>query len=148
MSNLAVSQVAWVWLVGGLLLCAGESLAPGIFLLWFGLAAIATGLVMFVLPLPLEWSLIVFGLFAIVTLLIGRRTYGSRNREGDRPFLNRRAEALIGQIFVLDQPIEAGEGRIRVNDSIWRIVGPDLPIGTRVRVTEIIEGGLLRVEAA
>ena len=36
------------------------------------------------------------------------------------------------------------EGRIRIDDSIWRVAGPDSPAGTRIRV-EAADGTLLRV---
>ena len=61
--------------------------------------------------------------------------------------LNRRGEALIGRIFQLDRPIVSGEGRIRVDDSVWRVVGPDLAMGAAVRVVRI-EGASLIVEPA
>lgn len=149
MSDLANSHAAWLWLVTGVLLCAGETFAPGVFLLWLGLAALATGLIGFTMTMSGAWSLILFGILAGTMMLIGRKVYGSRTsgRE-NRPFLNRRAEALIGRIFPLDQPIEAGLGRIRVNDTVWRVIGPDLPPGTPVKVVEIVEGALLRVEPA
>ncbi len=139
---------AWAWLVLGILLCAGETLAPGMFLLWIGLAAILTGLVLFIVPLGLAWSLIVFGIAAVVCVAVGRKFYGSVERGTDRPFLNRRAEALIGKTFILDEPIRDGFGRIRVNDSIWRVRGPNLPAGTQVRVDGLEDGVLLRVVQA
>jgi len=74
----------------------------------------------------------------------------TRNRDeegGGRPALNRRGQSLVGHIFTLDSPIEAGCGRIRVGDSFWRIVGPDAAAGTNVRVVRI-EGATLVVEAA
>jgi inner membrane protein len=43
----------WLWLAGGVLLLAAETMLPGVFLFWIGLAAIATGLALFVLPLSL-----------------------------------------------------------------------------------------------
>ena len=41
----------WFWLAAGILTCAAEALAPGMFLLWIGLAAIATGLTSFVVAM-------------------------------------------------------------------------------------------------
>jgi membrane protein implicated in regulation of membrane protease activity len=137
----------WVWLAGGVLLCAGEMLAAGMFLLWIGLAAMATGATVFVFAVSLEWTLILFGVYAVVFVALGRRVYGSQDRPGDRPFLNRRAEALLGREFTLDHAIEGGEGRIRVNDSVWRVRGPDLPAGAKVTVTGVEDGVLLRVAA-
>ena len=136
----------WIWLAAGILLCACESVAPGLFLLWIGLAAIATGLTAFVVSTGFEWTLILFGLYAVASLVIGRRVYGPRESIKESPFLNRRLESLIGREYALDHAIEQGEGRIRVNDTVWRVRGPELPAGTRVRVTGSEDGVLLRVE--
>lgn len=138
----------WAWLVAGIMLCAAETLAPGMFLLWIGLAAMATGLLLFVAPLGLAWSLMVFGALAIVSVLLGRRFYGSQEKESDRPFLNKRADALIGRDYILDQPIKSGEGRIRVHDSVWRVRGRDMPAGTKVKVIGVEDGVVLTVEQA
>ena len=89
-----------------------------------------------------------FGGFAVISVLIGRLVYGSRGGRDSLPFLNRRAEALIGHEFVLNEPIQAGFGNIRVEDSIWRVAGPDLPAGSRVTVIGVEKGVLLRVEPA
>ena len=104
-------QSYWYWLIGGVLLCAAEAMAPGMFLLWLGVAAIATGLLLIAIDLSFAWQLLAFGALAVAAVLIGRRFYGSSERESDQPFLNRRAEALVGRTFVLAQPIKAGEGR-------------------------------------
>ena len=43
----------WAWLTGGLALCLAETLAPGAFLIFIGIAGLAVGAVDFVYPLPL-----------------------------------------------------------------------------------------------
>ncbi len=138
----------WAWLIFGVLLCVAEMFAPGVFLLWIGLAALATGLLVFVLPLGFAWTLMAFGVLSVVSVLLGRKVYGSRETGSDKPFLNRRADALIGREYVLDHAIKAGEGRVRVNDSVWRARGADMPAGTKVRVTGVEDGVVLRVEQA
>jgi membrane protein implicated in regulation of membrane protease activity len=136
----------WGWIIAGILLCAAEMMAPGMFLLWIGLAAIATGLTVFVIPLGFEWRLIAFCAYAIISVLIGRKVYGASQKVGDKPFLNRRAENLVGRTFPLADAISNGEGRIRVNDSVWRVRGPDLPAGQTVKVTGVEDSVTLRVE--
>ncbi len=138
----------WIWLAAGVLTCAAEALAPGMFLLWIGLAAIVTGLISFAVSFSGPVALLVFALCAIVCVAIGRFFYGSRDIASDRPNLNRRADQLIGEVLVLEEPIENGAGRARVKDSLWRVVGPDLPKGARVRVASIEASVTLRVEAA
>jgi len=63
----------------------------------------------------------------------------------DQPFLNRRAEALVGRIFTLERPIVDGSGTIRIDDTVWRITGADVRAGSRVKV-ERVEGTALHVE--
>ncbi len=52
----------------------------------------------------------------------------------DQPFLNRRADALVGRIFTLEKPIVDGAGTVRIGDTVWRVNGPDVPAGSRVKV--------------
>jgi len=54
--------------------------------------------------------------------------------------------ALIVGIFTLDKPIVDGTGAVRIDDTIWRVSGPDCPAGSRVRVAGA-DGANLRVEA-
>lgn len=137
---------AWTWVVAGLVLLVAELLAPGAFLLWFGIAAILTGLLAIAagwlapaLPAPLlSWQgeLVVFLVLAVIAVAIGRRVMGGpgrRTAEAD-PRLNSRAESLVGREAVLVEPLSGGEGRARIDDSLWRVGGPDLPAGARVRI--------------
>jgi membrane protein implicated in regulation of membrane protease activity len=139
---------SWLWLIAGLILCGLEMFAPGVFLLWFGLAAIATGLTLFLAPLNGAWTLLLFAVFAVAAVALGRKFYGARDEAPSGARLNSRSEALVGRVFVLETAIVDGEGAARVQDSIWRVVGPDLPAGARVRVTGVDGGVRLKVEPA
>ena len=63
------------------------------------------------------------------------------------PLLNERATRLVGQSYILGEPIVGGNGRIRVGDTTWRLTGPDLPSGTRVRIVGH-DGSVLRADRA
>ena len=67
--------------------------------------------------------------------------------DSDEPTLNQRGHKLIGRTAVLNQPIVAGRGRLRLGDSWWRVEGPDLAAGTKVRVVDV-RASVLVVEAA
>ena len=135
------------WLVGGLALCAAETLVPGAFLIWIGAAAVALGAIEYVLPLAPSTSLLVLAALVALFVFIGRRVYGSLESGAPQLPLSR-AHALIGKEFYLEEAIDRGYGRIRVGDSQWRVAGPDLPKGAKVRVAAVEDGAGLRVEKA
>lgn len=139
---------SWIWLIVGLVLIMAEALlAPGTYLLWIGLAAAVLGLILAVAPLALIWQLALFGVLALAFGALGWRVYRGRRSGSASDALHDPVAALQGREFALDKPIRGGAGRIRVNDTVWRVVGPDLPAGTRVRVVGS-DGGSLRVEPA
>jgi inner membrane protein len=145
-----LSSVAlhWLWISGGLALLALEVLAPGTFLFWIGLAAIATGLIVWVLPLPWPATLVIFAVGAVSAALLGRRLMAHRSSiPADAPHLHQRGAALVGRETALLEALAGGEGEVRIDDTLWRVTGPDLPAGTRVRVTAA-DGSRLRVERA
>ncbi len=128
-------------------LCAAETLVPGAFLIWIGAAAVLVGAVEFAYPLELNPSLLLFAALVVLLVLIGRRVYGSLEAGAPQLPLSR-AHALIGKEFFLDEAIERGFGRMKVGDSQWRVAGPDLPKGAKVRVVAVEDGAEVRVEAA
>jgi membrane protein implicated in regulation of membrane protease activity len=139
---------AWAWIILGVVLFGLELLAPGAFFLWLGIAAVVTGIVDGALGLSWQAAVLVFAVLSVGAVLVGRVATRDRNdEEGDRPPLNRRAQSFVGRVFTLESPIVSGSGRIRVDDSSWRIVGPDAPAGANVRVVRV-EGATLMVEAA
>jgi len=134
----------YVWLFAGLALCAAETLAPGAFLIWIGLAGLILGALDFFWPFSLPMQAIGFAALVALLVFAGRRVYGSLDNVG--PSLPAsRAHALVGREFFLDQAIERGFGQIRVDDSVWRVAGADMPAGTKVRVVEIEDGVAVRV---
>jgi len=143
-----LTHVSYIdWLVLGLVLCGAETIVPGAFLIWIGAAALALGVVVFFWPLELTAQLLLFAGLVVILVLLGRKAYGSIDRRSKALPLSR-AHGLIGKEFFLDQPIARGFGRIRVDDSVWRVTGTDCAAGAKVRVTGVEDGALLRVEIA
>ncbi|MBP1847015.1 membrane protein implicated in regulation of membrane protease activity [Rhizobium petrolearium] len=140
----------WSWWILGLILLAAELAAPGVFLIWIGAAAIVVGALSLMLWNTNFWSWqIQWLLFAVLSIgfaLAGRRFYAGRDQASDEPLLNRRGESLIGRTATLHEPITEGRGRIRLDDTWWPVMGPDLPAGTRVKVVTA-SGRDLTVEA-
>jgi membrane protein implicated in regulation of membrane protease activity len=148
MATLMTSLGAWNWLILGLALMALELLAPGIFLFWLGLAALLSGLVAFALDPSWQVQLLAFAFFAAAAVPLWRRLARHRSSASDsNPFLNRRTDALVGREFTLEKPIVDGDGTVRIDDTIWRVRGPDTPAGARVKIIAA-DGALLRVASA
>jgi membrane protein implicated in regulation of membrane protease activity len=127
-----------------------EVAAPGIFFLWFGIAALIVGAlaILFGEALGLGWQLqvILFLGLSVIAVFIGRRLIGATDVVSDEPLLNMRGEQLVGQVVTLEEATVNGRGRARIGDSLWRVTGPDLAAGSRVRITGIDHGTLV-VEA-
>jgi inner membrane protein len=138
----------WHWWVLGLVLVVIEMIAPGFFLLWIGLAAGVTGLVLVAVP-SLAWQaqFLIFGVLAVGSVTAARFYIRRNPITTDDATLNRRGSQYIGQVFSLDEAIVNGIGKVKVGDGWWRAQGPDLPAGERVKVVGI-DGTILKVEKA
>ncbi len=135
----------WTWLILAALLFFLDIAAPGLFLLWFGVAAAGTGVAVFTTGLEWPWQIALFSALSVVSLVLGRGLFSSSKISTDKPLLNQRGAQLVGQIFALEEPIVAGRGRVKAGDVIWNVTGPDLNAGARVIVTGA-DGGRLVVE--
>lgn len=137
----------WSWVVGGAVLLAIELIVPGGVFVWLGISAIVVGLATLVQAIPWQWQWALFAVLSIVTV-VGWTVYVRRlPTDTDSPFLNRRTKRFIGQVHALAEPIENGEGRLRIGDTTWRVKGADAPAGARVEVTGA-EGSILTVKPA
>lgn len=142
-------SVHYLWWILALLLIGGEVLLPGYFMLWIGLAAAVMGVLLWLLPgMSLLVQAIVFAALAIAAcVLYARKLRGRIERsEPGSERLNRRAEQMIGQRYVLTEAIVNGRGKAGVGDGQWLVAGPELPAGTPVEVVAV-SGTTLQVRA-
>jgi membrane protein implicated in regulation of membrane protease activity len=138
---------SWNWLIVGFILMALELLAPGVFLFWLGLAAMLTGVLSLLVEPPWQAQILMFAVFTAAAVPLWRRVAGrATSASVSNPFLNRRTDALVGRVCTLDKPIIDGAGTIRIDDTIWRVSGPDTPAGSRVRIVQA-DGASLTVAA-
>lgn len=136
----------WHWLVLGLVLAALELATPAFLFLPMGIGAAAAGLLLALFPeIPWVGQLGVFAAVSVVSVLAGRGYLRRHPIASDEPTLNRRGYQYVDRVFTLDAPIVNGVGKIRVDDSTWKVVGPDVPAGVRVRVSGV-DGTVLQVE--
>lgn len=136
----------WWWLSAGMVLMVLEIVTPGIFFLWIGLGALATGLVAAAVPSASPELLgAVFAVLSIISVIIGRKIIGKKQKE-TKNSLNNRAGNYIGQVFQVYEPITDGRGKVSVGDTLWLASAKtDIAANTSVKVTGV-KGTFLEVE--
>ena len=140
--------VFWYWWALAAALLVAEMLLPGVVFMFLAVGAFVSGVVLLVAAeASLELQLVVFAIFSVLSA-VGLRPYLKRlqHKTADST-LNARSEALVGKVFVLDQPILAGRGRVKLGDGSWIVTGPDMVAGAKVRVAAV-SGTELKVEPA
>jgi inner membrane protein len=138
----------WLWMGAGILLVGIEAVIPGLFMFWIGLAALATGLVLLATTLSTPMQFILFGVFGLAMIMLGR--FLQRREQAtptDQPFLNDRSGAMVGKSYPLETAISSGSGTVRIGDSVWRVSGPDMVVGAMVTITAV-DGSTLVVKPA
>lgn len=139
----------WHWLAFGLVLLILEMFAPGAILLWFGVGALVVGVLQLVMPglMSPEIQWLIFSLISVASLIAWKQ-YAKKHKldqDDDTGYLNQRSKSLVGREFNLSNAIINGVGKVRVGDSYWRVEGPDLGEGQKVKVVGF-EGATLKVE--
>ncbi|AHK03573.1 MULTISPECIES: NfeD family protein [Rhizobium/Agrobacterium group] len=138
LQRLATELGPWSWWIAGFILLAAELVAPGVFLIWIGIAALVIGALSLLLWDAAFWAwqlqLVLFAALSIAFALLGRKYFGKNREASDEPFLNQREASLVGRTATLQEPVVEGRGRIRLDDTWWSVNGEDMPAGTRVRI--------------
>ena len=130
-----------LWLLLAFVLTIAEIVAPGTFLFFFGIGALAAGLAVLA-NADLRLQVLVFVVASGLAVLFGRALY--------RRILARRDDASgigcgpLGEHGVVVDPIVDGRGKVRVRDTVWLAGGPDLPPGAAIIVRRR-DGTLLHV---
>jgi len=138
----------WYWWALSAVLLVFEMLLPGVVFLFLAIGAAVTGVVLLVASgASLELQLVVFAIVSVVSAVALRPYFKRLQSKTADSTLNARGEALVGQVFVLDQPILGGRGRIKLGDGSWIVTGPDMVAGAKVRVAAV-RGAELKVEPA
>ena len=138
----------WHWLVLGLLLTGAELATPGgFYLIFFGLAALAVGMLAAIgLAGPLPAQILLFAALALVSLALFRARLLKWLQANPQ---SRDVDSLIGEIAVASEDIAAGAiGKVELRGSAWSARNGSsvaLKRGTRTRVLRV-DGLLLTIE--
>jgi membrane protein implicated in regulation of membrane protease activity len=110
----------WWWVALAILLAALEMVTVTTVLVWSSLAALLTGLALWVAPgLGGAEQIALFGGLSIVFTFAGRALVGRYGQPGEAAgTLNRRAGQIVGRVAVVDS-FEGGEGKVTVDGVPW-----------------------------
>jgi len=134
-----------IWIIAGLLGCAAEMAAPGVFLLPIGLAACGTGVATEWLGLNGAWQVMVFVALTVMLIAIAWRV---RGRTPQIDAVNAPTAGLIGQTCRA-VAFEGGEGRVTLGDGVWLARMADRSAPTTGSLLEVVglDGTTLVVSA-
>ncbi len=138
----------WFWWIIAIILLIGELFSPGVFLIWLAGAAALTGIFDYFLELTWRMEIALFAVFSVALVLASwQRVMASRKAVSDEPHLNRRQASYVGRSIPLEDAIVNGTGKVRIEDTLWQVTGPDLPKGALVTVTGVSDARLTVVKA-
>lgn len=146
MNELLENLTNWHWFILAVILFVMEVFAPGAVFMWVAIAAAIMGLVVSLFTgITWEYQLLMFSILSVASLFAWRKVVARNPVETDQPQLNRRGMQYVGRTFTLEEPIVNRQGRIRVDDTTWKIQGDDCDVGSTVKVIKV-EGAILTVE--
>ncbi len=140
--------VWWHWIVLGLLLIGAEALTGTFFMLWFGLGAVATALLVAVLPLGIAAQMMLWAGASIAMTAAWMKWFKNPDRTGS----GMAKQGVLGLTGLVSRPIpDLGEGEVMFQRPVlgadrWPALS-DEPIaaGVKVRIVDVL-GQTLKVE--
>jgi len=146
---MAFEILPWHWIVFGIALMISEIFLATFFILWFGAAAVAVGVVLYVVPnLSLSWQIL---LWTIVSSVLAYAWFKFlKPLSIDRTKAGLSKEAIMGEVGqVLVVPTGDKRGKLRfpapiLGDDEWIIISTDnLALGDRVSVVDVSGNSLI-----
>lgn len=132
----------WYWLVAGLILIILEIAIPSFIVIWFGIAALLTGVVsLWVGSAPVQIA--IFTLLSVVSFLVG--WFGFVRRWKTRSLAGQGKESVLGEVGIVSQAKggDFTEGIVRFQIPVlgtdeWPFVSDDpLSVGDRCVIVDV-----------
>lgn len=135
------------WSALGIFLVLLELFSPGIYLIWFGFAALAVGGIDYYEDLSLTYQLIAFSVLSAVMAYAGFYIYRLVLKHGKKPeypHLNNLAGQHIGKTVALISDVKDGETKVKVGDSVWIAhTNENLKANDMVKITGVEPNGVV-----
>lgn len=142
----------WHWLALGLLLIGSELLLPAFYLIWFGLGALLTGLVVALVPLGMTGQLVLWSVASTAMVAAWMKFF----RNPDRTHAGQAKEGALGVVGLVTRDVgelgqEISQGEILFQRPVlgsdrWPVVADHpIPAGAKARVVDVL-GQTLKIE--
>ncbi|MCT8681493.1 NfeD family protein [Glaesserella parasuis] len=127
------------WLIFGFILLILETLIAGIFIMWWGFAAIIVAILLILFPnTELRWQATIFAVLAILFSLAWWKYQHSKDQQEDQQAdLNARDHAMIGLQGTVVEVLDSGVARGKFGDTTWRVIGNTLKVGDNIQVEKV-----------
>ena len=111
------------WIILGLVLCLLEVVVPGVYLIWFGFAAFAVSIAVYVAPMAFTAQLMWFAAFSAVFALAGWLAYRQIFKRTQTPKeyrnLNNSAEQHVGAKVHVAEDCVDNQTKVQIGDTYW-----------------------------
>ena len=111
------------WVIAGLALSLLELIVPGVYLIWFGLAAFVVSIAVYFMPLEFTTQLIVFaiasGIFAVIGVAVYRYIFSKAQVPAEYKNLNNTAEQYVGQLVTVAEDTADNRTKVKIGDTYW-----------------------------
>lgn len=146
--NILIDPFFYNWLILGAILLIVEVASFTLLFFWLAIAAFIMAGISYVMPdLTLTTQLFIFAAVALLSVIVWHKAFKKTQDTMGDARMNNRAERYIGQTATLIEPIENGQGKIKIEDSLWKVRCNDkLAAGTQVEIIGA-DGVLLDVKA-
>lgn len=139
----------WYWLILGFCLIMAELLIPAFFALWFGIGAIAVGLVLLAIPsLGMAAQILLWAVLSSIQVVLWFRFF----RPKTMTHVGTSASNVIGEVGMLVSDLAPDmRGRVRFQKPVlgadsWECYADaPIPSGAHVRIVAV-EGNFIKVE--
>ncbi|HRH80703.1 MAG TPA: NfeD family protein [Thiobacillaceae bacterium] len=138
----------WHWIVLALVLVGIEMLTPTFFLMWFGLGALLTGLLVTFVPLGFAAQLLIWAVTSLIMTFVWLKYF----KNPDRTRVGQAKEGVLGSTGLVSKAItDLGQGEILFQRPVlgadrWpAIADAPIPAGVKARVVDVL-GQTLKIE--
>lgn len=122
------------WLIFGLVLLMFELILPGVFMMWWGFAALLISVIVVLFPLSASWQ---FALFALLAFIFTLFWWQYQHKRDKATHLHLNEERLLGMQGVIVEVVNSSVIRGKFGDSTWKVQGENLAVGDRVEVQRV-----------